>query len=136
MLKHSSQKIYLGNIKIKMDKFYLFTSSRKDKKYTMAFPKYGMSTSFGQRGFRDYTLINDQNSKYYIDDEKERRRIKQGYQNRHRTDNIDDFRSAGSLSWYILWAGRKLSDGIKAYEDRHNCIVIDKTDTLFKKNIV
>ncbi len=119
-----------------MDKFYLFKSSRKDKKYTMRFPKYGITTSFGQKGMRDYTLINDPDSKFYIEDEKERKRIKQGYKNRHGTDPIDDFKSAGALSWFTLWTGRTLSQGIKQYEDRFNVIVIDKTDTLFKKNIV
>ena len=116
-----------------MDKFYLYKSSRANKKYTMVMPEYGHKHHFGARGMRDFTLINNPNSKFYIEEEKERKRVKQGYKNRHKADKINSVHSAGALSWYILWSGDTLEKGIKNYEDRFNVIVIDKTDEVWKK---
>ncbi len=116
-----------------MDKFYLYKSARANKKYTMVMPWYDHIHNFGSKGMRDRTLINDPNSKFYIEDKKERERVIQGYKNRHGSDNITTRHSPGALSWYILWSGDTLEKGIKRYEDRFNVIVIDKTNEFWKK---
>ena len=118
------------------DTFYLYKSGRKDKKLMMRMGEpYNHSHHFGSRDMRDRTLINNKNSKFYQEDDKERKRIIQGYKNRHRTDNIDDVHSPGALSWYILWGADTLADGIKEYEKRFKVNVIDKTDIVYKKNM-
>jgi len=116
-----------------MDKFYLYKSGRANKKYTMVMPSYNHSHHFGAKGMRDRTLLNDRKSKFYIDDEKERKRIILGYKNRHGSDNIKSVHSAGALSWYILWSGDTLAKGIEKYEARFNVLVIDKTNEVYKK---
>ena len=117
-----------------MDKFYLYKSGRANKKYVMRMDYYNHSHHFGSLGMRDRTLINNPKSKFYIEDEKERKRVIQGYKNRHESDNINSRHSPGALSWYILWSGDTLAKGIKEYEDRFNVIVIDKTNEIYKKN--
>tara|TARA_R110002020_G_scaffold46464_1_gene132149 strand:+ start:1707 stop:2072 length:366 start_codon:yes stop_codon:yes gene_type:complete len=118
------------------DTFYLYKSGRKDKKFAMRMGEpYNHLHNFGSRGMRDRTLINNKKSRFYIEDDKERKRIIQGYKNRHRTDNIDDVHAPGALSWFILWDGDTLEEGIKAYEKRFKVNVIDKTDIVYKKNM-
>lgn len=90
-------------------------------------PEYEHRHHFGSRGMRDYTLINDKNSKFYIPVESEREKVKNAYRSRHRNDNIDDVHSAGALSWHILWSEPTLKKGIKAYSKRFGVVVVDRT---------
>jgi len=73
---------------------------------------------FGQKGARDFTLINNKNSEFYIPDRAEREKIKKAYQTRHRKDNLDNPYSPGALSWYLLWTAPTLRGEIKNYEKR------------------
>ena len=91
-------------------------SSRKNKKYVL---KVGnKSVNFGQQGARDYTLMNDENSKFYESNRMDRERVKSNYQRRHKGDNLNDPFSAGALSYYLLWNKKTLKASIKDYEDR------------------
>ena len=52
-----------------MPTFYLYRSNRKDKKYRLEMPSpHDHNHNFGARGMRDYTLINDKNSEFYLAD--------------------------------------------------------------------
>lgn len=66
----------------------------------------GRWTDFGARGYSDYTIHRD----------KERRRR---YRIRHARDPIDDPRTAGALSWHLLWGESvSLRANIRAFRAR------------------
>ena len=98
-------------------------SKRKDKKYVV---KDGTRTvHFGgvkEDGtpYRDFTLMNDRNSKYYEANPNERQRIKANYRRRHKGDNLENPFSAGALSYFLLWNKASLKQSIKDYENKFN----------------
>jgi len=47
--------------------FYLYKSNKAGKKYTMVMPEFDHKHHFGASDYRDFTLISDKNSKYYIE---------------------------------------------------------------------
>ena len=100
-----------------MDKFYLYKSDRKNKKFKMVMPSYNHAHHFGDSRYEDLTTHKDEV------------RAKR-YRARHKNDKIDDVHSAGALSWYILWSAKTLAQGIKNYEKRFNVKVIYKGQTL------
>ena len=109
------------------DTFYLYKSDKPDKKFKMIMGEpYNHKHYFGSSSYRDYVLINDKNSQYYIADENEREKVKKAYRARHKNDNIKSVHSAGGMSWYILWSAKTLSQGIKNYEKAFNVKVIYK----------
>ena len=75
-----------------MDKqFYLFKSTRKDKKYMMEMPKYNHKHHFGGvratgEPYRDYTLLHNKNSKFYLPSQAERDKVRKAYRTRHGKD--------------------------------------------------
>ena len=76
-------------------KLVSITKSNKANKKLMAKfkdKKTGRESNihFGQRGADDYTKTKDKAQR-------------ERYRNRHRGDNLTNPRSAGSLSWHILW---------------------------------
>tara|TARA_R110002124_G_C8927256_1_gene511716 strand:+ start:1011 stop:1295 length:285 start_codon:yes stop_codon:yes gene_type:complete len=65
------------------------------------------TTRFGQAGASDRTRgATDEQQKAYIA--------------RHRKDNLSDKFSAGSLSMFVLWSSKSLSQGIKNFKRRFN----------------
>jgi hypothetical protein len=107
---------------------YLFESNRSTKKYAMFFPASVKVVYFGQKPYRDYTLINDKKSVHYLSSKKERDAVKNRYRARHANDNLDQPESAGSLSMEILWSLRLHSrGGIRNYSRKYNLRVVDKT---------
>tara|TARA_R110002126_G_scaffold104226_3_gene237726 strand:- start:247 stop:576 length:330 start_codon:yes stop_codon:yes gene_type:complete len=75
--------------------------------------------SFGQRGARDFTLINDKNSKFYLPKVLDRNVTKDSYLRRHRArENWYNPLTAGSLSKWILWSGKTLDGSIKAFKKK------------------
>lgn len=64
-------------------------SPLSSKKYRAEFSD-GTHTDFGASGYEDYTRHKD----------KKRR---ESYRSRHAYDNLGDPKSAGALSYYILW---------------------------------
>jgi len=75
---------------------------------------------FGQKGARDFTLINKPTSTHYIPDRAEREKVKKAYRSRHKNDNLNNPFSPGALSYYILWSAPTMRGGIKNYEKRFN----------------
>jgi hypothetical protein len=87
-------------------------STNKDKKYMAIFydgEKKIKTTHFGASGYTDYIKSGG--------DEKK----KKAYLDRHRAnENWNDYKSAGSLSRYILWNKKTLSASIADYKNRFN----------------
>ena len=101
-------------------KLELRKSTNKGKKYMMTFiddGKRSKTTHFGAKGYVDRTLIKDPT---------ERKKKYTAYQSRHKGDNLNDMKSAGSLSWFILWSADTITGGIKKYENRFNVNVVKK----------
>jgi len=75
------------------------------KKYRAIFDD-GSHTDFGAAGYTDFTINKDPKKKA-------------AYIARHRsTENWNDYRSAGSLSRWILWNKKSLSESIVDYKKR------------------
>tara|TARA_R110002012_G_scaffold15084_4_gene61021 strand:+ start:683 stop:1024 length:342 start_codon:yes stop_codon:yes gene_type:complete len=75
--------------------------------------------SFGSSGMRDYTLINDKNSEFYLPKLIDRNVTKASYLRRHRArENWENFLSAGALSRWLLWDRKTLAAAIKAFKKR------------------
>lgn len=102
--------------------FYLYKSTRKDKKYRLEMPSpFDHIHHFGAKGMRDFTLINDKNNKFYINDKAEREKVKNAYISRHRRDKgLGSIHAPSELSMVILWSGKTLAAGIKNYEKKHD----------------
>ncbi len=87
-------------------------STNKDKKYMAIFydgEKKIKTTHFGSSGYTDYIKSGG--------DEKK----KKAYLDRHRAnENWNDYKSAGSLSRWILWNKKTLSASIADYRNRFN----------------
>ena len=75
--------------------------------------------SFGASGYRDNTLINDKNSKFYLKKILDRNVVKASYIRRHREkENWNNPLTAGALSRFILWNKKTLASSIKDYKKR------------------
>lgn len=78
---------------------------------------------FGQKGARDFTLINDKNSKFYIKEAKKRIEVRTQYQRRHLKDLSTTAGktgvSAGALSFYVLWTGKTFNSGLANYKKKY-----------------
>ena len=83
-------------------------STSKGKKYMAIFydgDKKVKTVHFGSKGFKDRTIgATDEQQK--------------AYKARHAGDNLSDKFSAGSLSFYVLWSSKSLSQGIKNYKSK------------------
>ena len=100
-------------------------STRKDKKLMAIFKnkdnKKIKLVHFGAKLYRDYTLISDRNSPFYIKDEDKRNSVRTLYINRHK--KREDWNSpdnSGSLSRWVLWEKPKLNDSIAFYKQKFN----------------
>ena len=76
------------------------------------------AVSFGSRGMRDYTLLNDKNSNFYEPDKAKREKVKAAYRARHAQDKIDDPLSPGALSWHVLWDLPSFAGSIKKFKNK------------------
>tara|TARA_R100000655_G_scaffold109404_1_gene163806 strand:- start:3095 stop:3442 length:348 start_codon:yes stop_codon:yes gene_type:complete len=104
--------------------YYLYKSKSKDKKYTLLMPETDkrkkMKHRFGAKGYRDYTMINDKNSKYYLPNKEDREKVKRAYISRHRKDKgLGSPHSPAELSMMLLWNKPTLKASIKDYEKKH-----------------
>jgi len=96
-------------------------SSNKDKKYDAIFlvNDKEKKVSFGASGYRDYTLVNDKDSKFYLPKILDRNVVKASYIRRHREkENWNNPLTAGALSRYILWNRKTLNASIKDFKQR------------------
>ena len=73
--------------------------------------------SFGSSGMRDYTLINDKNSEFYLPKLIDRNVTKASYLRRHRArENWENPLTAGALSRWILWDRKSLKASIAKFK--------------------
>ena len=96
-------------------------SSNQSKKWDAIFMVDGKEkkVSFGQSGARDYTLINDKNSKFYLPKILDRNVVRDSYKRRHIKDlETKDPMRAGYLSYYLLWNKKTLVSSIKDYKKK------------------
>ena len=96
-------------------------SSNQSKKWDAIFMIDGKEkkVSFGANGYRDYTLINNKNSKFYLPKILDRNVVKDSYIRRHeKKENWNNPLTAGALSRYILWNKKTLSTSIRDFKKR------------------
>ena len=96
-------------------------SPTKTKKYVAIFKLDNdkeKKVSFGAKGYRDFTLISNPSSKFYIKEKDKREQVRDNYQRRHEkdltTENNKKGIGAGALSYYLLWTTPKMN--ISAYK--------------------
>lgn len=104
--------------------YYLFRSNRPEKKYMLEAD--GKRIHFGSANMRDYTLVNNRGSKFYIKDKEAREEVKRRYRNRHRKDPYKTPLTPASLSWYILWGKPTLNESIKDYSRKIGVNIVNK----------
>ncbi len=96
-------------------------SNNKSKKYTAVFLVDGRERriSFGASGYRDYTLISDKTSKFYLPNKSDRDVVKASYIRRHeKRENFNDPMTAGSLSRFLLWDKPTFKGALRAFKKR------------------
>ena len=96
-------------------------SSNQSKKWDAIFMVDGKEkkVSFGANGYRDYTLINNKNSKFYLPKILDRNVVKDSYIRRHeKNENWNNPLTAGALSRYILWNKKTLSTSIRDFKKK------------------
>ena len=77
------------------------------------------TTDFGASGMRDFTLINNKTSKFYLPKIIDRNVVKDNYRRRHKKDlSTNDPTRAGFLSYYVLWNKRTMKSSIADYKKR------------------
>jgi len=95
-----------------MTSVVITTSTNKNKKMMAIFSQDGKkikTTHFGAKGYKDFTMA---------DTTPERRKL---YLARHKNENWNDYKSAGSLSRYIFWGDSKsMQTNIASYKRRFN----------------
>lgn len=87
-------------------------SDRPEKKYKAVFydnnRKKIHTTHFGAKGYQDYTLTHDDQAK-------------QRYIERHKNnENWNDFMSAGSLAYHLLWTEKNMAKAYNKYLSKFN----------------
>ncbi len=106
-----------------MKTFYLYPSSRKDKKFMLVMPE--MTHHFGAKGYKDFTLMHDKNSTFYEPKKEIREKTKRAYLARHKGDP-KGIHSPSTMSDLFLWSAPTLAGGIKNYEKKYKVNVIYK----------
>ena len=75
--------------------------------------------SFGQAGARDFVLINDKTSEFYLPKVLDRNVTKASYLRRHKArENWNDPMTAGALSRWVLWDLKTLGGSIKKFKNK------------------
>ena len=96
-------------------------SSNSAKKFDAIFMIDGKEkkVSFGSAGMRDYTLVSNKLSKFYLPKILDRNVVKASYKRRHKKDlETKDPMRAGYLSYYLLWNKKTLASSIKDYKKK------------------
>jgi hypothetical protein len=105
--------------------YYLYKSSRKGKKYMLQ--AHDKRIHFGAKGMRDYTLLNNPKSKFYLRDKTDRDKVREMYRARHSRDPINTPLTPGALSWFLLWNKPTLDMSLKSYSKRIGVDIINRT---------
>lgn len=79
-------------------------SNRKNKRYKAVFND-GTETHFGDNRYHAYVDHHD-------------KKRKSNYQKRHQHDNLHNPKSAGSLSYWVLWSSPSIIKGIENYKKK------------------
>jgi len=96
-------------------KVIISLSDKPNKRYTAEFYYKDMKVKTTHFGFKD----KDGYGSTYIDHKDDKK--KDAYIARHKVnENFSDYMSAGSLSRYILWEHKTLTQAISAYKRRFN----------------
>tara|TARA_R110000772_G_scaffold174114_1_gene286002 strand:- start:297 stop:602 length:306 start_codon:yes stop_codon:yes gene_type:complete len=96
-------------------------SSKPNKKWDAVFMIDGKEkiVSFGSAGMRDYTLVSNKLSKFYLPKMVDRNVVRDSYKRRHKKDlETKDPMRPGYLSYYLLWNKKTLASSIKDYKKR------------------
>ena len=96
-------------------------SSNPSKKWEAVFMVEGKEkkVSFGSAGMRDYTLVSNKLSKFYLPKLVDRNVVRDSYRRRHKKDlETKDPMRAGYLSYYLLWNKKTLASSIKDYKKK------------------
>ena len=96
-------------------------SSNPSKKWEAVFIVEGKEkkVSFGSAGMRDYTLVSNKLSKFYLPKLVDRNVVRDSYRRRHKKDlETKDPMRAGYLSYYLLWNKKTLASSIKDYKKK------------------
>jgi hypothetical protein len=100
----------------------IIPSKNKDKKYTAYFLLDNGKekvVSFGASNYRDYTLINDKTSKFYLPKKADRESVKTAYLRRHKArEDWTKPMTAGALSAWILWNKSTLGGSIAHFKNK------------------
>lgn len=116
-------------------KFYLYKSNKPQKKYVMIMPTpYNHKHYFGASLYRDYTLMNNKNSKFYEPSKEKRDKVKNAYLNRHKKDP-KGIHQPSTLSDMILWNKPTITESIKDYENKYNVKVVFRNRIVTDKEI-
>jgi len=96
-------------------------SDRKGKKFKAVF-EHGdnkkTTTHFGASGYRDFTLMSNPESKFYIKNSGEREKVRQAYLRRHAKEDWMKPMTAGALSRWILWEKRTVPAAVRAFRKK------------------
>ena len=96
-------------------------SSNSAKKWTAIFmvDDKEKKVDFGQNNYRDFVLINDKDSKFYLPKLVDRNVVKASYIRRHeKNENWNNPLTAGALSRFILWNKKSLNASIRDFKRR------------------
>jgi hypothetical protein len=79
------------------------------------------TTDFGASGMRDFTLINNKTSTFYLPKVLDRNVVRDNYRRRHKKDLLTkDPTRAGFLSYFVLWNKRTMQSSIADYKKKFN----------------
>ena len=106
-----------------METFYLYKSDRPEKKFVMIMPTYKHKHYFGSSKHRDFTLMNNKNSKFFEPNKVIRNQVKNAYLQRH-AKHKKGIHSASSMSDINLWSKPTLKQGIKAFEKKFKVKIV------------
>ena len=96
-----------SNDKKKYDAYFMLDNGKEKK------------VSFGAAGYRDYTLINDKNNKFYLPKKVDRDSVKTAYLKRHKSrEDWTKPMTAGALSAWILWNKKTLGGSIAHFKNK------------------
>jgi hypothetical protein len=102
-----------------MNKFLLYKSDKKHKKYVMVMPSLKHKHYFGATGYKDYTLMSNKQSNFYEPSKEERNKIKERYLKRH-AHEPKGMHTASTLSDMILWNKPTVRQSVQDYEKKYN----------------
>lgn len=107
-------------VKQKIKLMKIIPASNAIKKYTAYFMVNGRekAVSFGQRGARDYVLMNDKKSTHYVKSKTERDKVKAAYIKRHSKENQTNPMKPATLSRFISWSAPSFGGAIRNYKNK------------------